>query len=173
MWLKLVGSTMVIISCSMIGFIVAGNFKYRPKVLRNLQTALSMFETEINYSNSPLPKAFENISKKCEKDVASLFDSTAKNLCLRCGLTANEAWQKSLKDFCINSCISNDDYEILVAFGKYLGSTDRQNQIKNIKVTLNYLKQQEIKSIEEKQKNEKLWRYLGILSGLMILLLSY
>ncbi|HHY70158.1 MAG TPA: stage III sporulation protein AB [Thermoanaerobacterales bacterium] len=173
MWLKLTGGVMVVISCSMMGFIIAGNFKYRPKTLRNLQVALSMLETEINYGHSPLPEALKSISKKCEKDVAELFVITAKNLSSRNGLTANEAWEKSLKDFYINSYITDNDYEILMAFGKYLGSTDKQNQIKNIKLTLDNLRQQEITSIEEKQKNEKLWKYLGVLSGLMILLLLY
>jgi stage III sporulation protein AB len=60
-----------------------------------------------------------------------------------------------------------------MAFGKYLGSTDKQDQIKNIKLALNNLRQQEVTSIEEKQKNEKLWKYLGVLSGLMIFLLLY
>jgi stage III sporulation protein AB len=173
MWLKLVGSVMVVVSCSMIGFTIAGNYKYRPKALRNLQVALSMLETEINYGHSPLPEALRSISKKSEKDVAELFIMAAKNLSSRNGLTAGEAWEKSLKDFYNNSYITYNDYEILMAFGKYLGSTDKQDQIKNIKLTLSNLRQQEITSIEEKQKNEKLWKYLGILSGLMIFLLLY
>lgn len=173
MWLKLMGGVMVVVSCSMIGFIIAGNYKYRPKALRNLQVALSMLETEINYGHSPLPEALRSISKKCEKDVAELFIMTAKYLSSREGLTAGEAWEKSLKDFYNNSYITDNDYEILMAFGKYLGSTDKQDQIKNIKLALNNLRQQEVTSIEEKQKNEKLWKYLGVLSGLMIFLLLY
>ncbi|HHV17473.1 MAG TPA: stage III sporulation protein AB, partial [Thermoanaerobacterales bacterium] len=130
-------------------------------------------ESEINYGHSPLPEALRSISKKCEKDVTELFAETAKNLSSRDGLTAGEAWEKSLKDFYNNSYITDNDYEILLAFGKYLGSTDKQDQIKNIRLALSNLKQQEITSIEEKQKNEKLWKYLGILSGLMIFLLLY
>lgn len=173
MWLKLLGGVMVITSCSMIGFTVAGNFKYRPNALRNLQVALSMLETEINYGHSPLPEALRNISKKCEKDVAELFLMTAKNISSRNGLTAGEAWEKSLKDFYNNSYITDNDYEILMAFGKYLGSTDKQDQIKNIRLALTNLRQQEIASIQEKQKNEKLWKYLGVLSGIMTFLLLY
>lgn len=173
MWLKLIGGTMVIISSSMIGFIIAGNFKNRPNTLRNLQVALSMLESEINYGHSPLPQALISISKKCDKDVARLFDSTAKNLTSRKGLTASEAWEKSLEEFFTNSYITETDYEILMAFGKYLGSTDKQDQIKNIRLALNNLRQQEINSIHEKQKNEKMWKYLGVLSGIMIFLLLF
>lgn len=171
MWLKLIGGIMVIVSSSMIGFLIAGNFKNRPNTLRNLQAALSMLESEINYGHSPLPQALKNISKKCDEDVAKLFASAAKNLASRKGLTASEAWEKSLKEFFINSYINENDFEILMAFGKYLGSTDREDQIKNIRLALNNLRQQEISSIQEKEKNEKMWKYLGVLTGIMIFLL--
>ena len=173
MWLKLVGGIMVILSSSMIGFIVASNYKKRPATLRNLQVALSMLESEINYGHLPLPQAFKSISRKCDKDVAELFASVAQHLSSRSGLTASEAWEKSLKEFFLNSYIAENDYEILIAFGKYLGSTDKQDQIKNIRLTLNNLKQQEISSIQEREKNEKMWKYLGVLSGIMIFLLLY
>jgi stage III sporulation protein AB len=173
MLLKMIGGIMVIISCSMIGFLMAGSYCQRPRVLRNLETALSMLETEINYGHSPLPEALESISKKCEKEVSSLFLKTAKIMRLREGLTADEAWEKTLKEFSCSSFLSNSDIEILVSFGRYLGSTDREDQIKNIKLTLTNLKQQEKIALEEKQKNEKLWKYLGVLSGIMVFLLLY
>jgi len=171
MWLKMIGGIMVVVSSSMIGFIIAGNFKNRPNVLRNLQVALSMLESEINYGHSPLPQALKSISKKCEEDVAELFALASKNLSSRNGFTASEAWEKSLKEFFTNSYIAENDYEILMAFGKYLGSTDKQDQIKNIRLALNNLRQQEISSIQQKEKNERMWRYLGVLTGIMIFLL--
>jgi len=173
MWLKLVGGIMVILSSSMIGFIVASNYKKRPATLRNLQVALSMLESEINYGHYPLPQALKSVSRKCDKEVAELFAHAAQNLSSRKGLTADEAWEKSLKDFFLNSYISENDYEILMAFGKYLGSTDKQDQIKNIRLALNNLRQQELSAHQEKQKNERMWRYLGVLSGIMIVLLLY
>ena len=88
-------------------------------------------------------------------------------------MTADEAWEKSLKEFFFNSYIAENDYEILIAFGKYLGSTDKQDQIKNIRLAMNNLRQQELSSIQEKEKNEKMWRYLGVLSGIMVVLLLY
>ncbi|RKL64230.1 stage III sporulation protein AB [Thermoanaerobacteraceae bacterium SP2] len=173
MLFKLVGGTMVIISCSMIGFLVAGYYQIRPKILRNLQTAISMLETEINYGRSPLPEALKNIAEKCDKEVSELFMNTMKYLSERSGLTAGEAWEKALEAYAPNSNLNRGDFEILSAFGKYLGATDIQDQIKNIKLTLTHLRQQEVAALEERQKNEKLWRYLGVLSGIMIFLLLY
>ena len=80
---------------------------------------------------------------------------------------------KVAKGILFNSYIAENDYEILIAFGKYLGSTDKQDQIKNIRLAMNNLRQQELSSIQEKEKNEKMWRYLGVLSGIMVVLLLY
>ena len=79
----------------------------------------------------------------------------------------------ALKDFSMNTALKQVDIEILSAFGKYLGSTDRDDQIKKIELAIAGLKQQETIALEEKIKNEKLWKYLGVLSGIMFFLLLY
>lgn len=173
MLFKLAGGLMVIISCSMIGFLMAGYYQTRPKILRNLQTAISMLETEINYGHSPLPEALRNIAQKSDKEVSKLFLNAMKYISERSGLTASEAWEKALADFSPDSSLITVDIEILTNFGKYLGVTDIQDQIKNIKLTLTQLRQQEVYAMEEKQKNEKMWKYLGVLSGIMVFLLLY
>ena len=173
MFIKMLGGALVILSSTMIGFLVAGSFHYRPKILRDLQVALSMLETEIGYGHSPLPEALESISKKCDADVAKLFSKAKTHISSKEGCTPDEAWQKALNDFYTDTHLLETDMEVLSSFGRYLGSTDRQDQLKNIKLTLTNLKQQEIIALDEKSKNEKLWKYLGVLSGTMVFLLLY
>lgn len=172
MSLRLLGGIMVVVSSSAIGFLIANSYHERPMVLRNLQAALSMLETEMNYGHTPLPKALENVSSKCEIQISKLFFNTRKYLMSR-EYMASEAWEKALDEFCKDCNLSDADLEILRAFGKYLGSTNKENQIRNIELTLSHLRQQEIIALEKKQKNEKLWRYLGVLFGIMIFLLLY
>jgi stage III sporulation protein AB len=173
MYIKMLGGALVILSSAMIGFLVADSFHYRPKILGDLQIALSMLETEIGYGHSPLPEALENISRKCGTDVALLFSTARTYITSKEGYTPDEAWQKALDDFCPGIPLTERDMEALTSFGKYLGFTDRQDQLKNIKLTLSNLKQQETIALDEKEKNEKLWKYLGVLSGIMTFLLLY
>jgi len=173
MFFKLLGGILVIFSCSAIGFYVAASYNYRLKTLKNLQIALAMLETEINYSLSPLPEALKNTAKKIEKDVSDLFEKTASYLSGGEGYTAGEAWEMALSNLSQNACLRDNDLEILSAFGQYLGITDRDDQIKNIKLTRDLLKQQEVLALEEKKKNEKVCRYLGVLTGIMVFLLLY
>jgi len=170
---KLLGGVLVIISCSAIGFYVASSYHYRVKMLKNLQIALAMLETEINYSLSPLPEALKSTAKKIEKEASQLFVKTASYLSSEEGYTAGEAWEMALSHLSQNTCLRDNDLEILSAFGQYLGVTDRNDQIKNIKMTMELLKQQEILAIEDKKKNEKVCKYFGVLTGIMVFLLLY
>lgn len=172
MYLKILGGIMVMVSSSAIGFTIASFYHERPVVLRNLQVAFSMLETEMNYGLKPLPSALQSVGDKCDKQLSNLFYCTQKYLISK-EYTITEAWEKSVYEFYKNCNISDTDIDILIAFGKYLGSTSKEDQIKNIKLTLSNLRQQEIIATKEKEKNEKLWRYLGVLSGIMIFLLLY
>jgi len=54
-----------------------------------------------------------------------------------------------------------------------LGSSDVEGQIKNIRLTINQLKLQEQKAEELRAKNEAMYRNLGILGGLAIIIILF
>ena len=69
--------------------------------------------------------------------------------------------------------MNSEDEEILISFGKLLGSSDTEGQIKNIRLTLNQLKMQEEKAEELRKKNESMYRNLGVLGGLAIIIILF
>jgi len=79
------------------------------------------------------------------------------------GITAGEAWAKAVKENIKNTSLNKEDEEIIISFGKMLGSSDVEGQIKNIRLTINQLKLQEQKAEELRAKNEAMYRNLGYL----------
>lgn len=63
--------------------------------------------------------------------------------------------------------------EIIAGAGVSLGATEQESQLKQIGLTLQHLEVALEAALEQKQKNEKMWRYLGFAGGaaLVILLL--
>jgi len=171
MLFKVLGGILILASSSSIGFIIANYYNERPKLLRQLQNALSMLETEINFSNSPLPEALRNVALRCDKDVAFLFSKTREYINSMDGFTASEAWEKALKSYSKAKSLNETDFDILYAFGKYLGTSDREDQINKLKLAISQLKSQEVKAEEDKDKSERVWKYLGVMTGLLIVLL--
>jgi len=171
--LKFSGILMVLAAGWLIGFGVAKKFRLRPLQLRNLQSSLMMLQTEISYTATPLPEALTRVAKRCEPLVQELYLGIVKQLNSRQGLTAEEAWNATLFDWQRKSALQSEDISILQNLGGVLGASDREEQVKHLLLAREQLHQEEIKAENERSKNENLWKYAGILTGLLIVILLY
>ncbi len=59
----------------------------------------------------------------------------------------------------------------LKKLGKLLGQTDVEGQISEIELTESFLDMQIIKAEEERKKNQKLYKTLGIVTGLIFVII--
>ena len=80
-----------------------------------------------------------------------------------------EAWSECIQEADIN--INQDDKDILKKLGKLLGQTDVEGQVSEIEVTENFLNMQIEKAEEDKKKNQKLYKTLGITIGLIFVII--
>lgn len=171
--LKLFGALMIVGACSICGLLIAIKYKQRPLELRNLRSMLNLLETEIVYGSTPLPLALERIAKHANNNIAPLFEKTRDYLLTENGITADEAWQRALDDAMPNSYLIEEDLGILRNFGIGLGCSDKNEQLKNIQLVQELLKQQELKAENSRYQNERLWKTMGFLTGIAIVLLIY
>ncbi|ABN52079.1 MAG TPA: stage III sporulation protein AB [Hungateiclostridium thermocellum] len=173
MLLKIIGSLIVFMSSSLLGYMYSRRCSKRPAELRALQGYLQMFETEISFMSNVLKDAFTKIYMYDDSSVAVFFKGTVEALENDTGITAGEAWAKAVKENIKNTSLNKEDEEIIISFGKMLGSSDVEGQIKNIRLTINQLKLQEQKAEELRAKNEAMYRNLGILGGLAIIIILF
>lgn len=162
---------MVICSTGVTGLKVASYFSRRPAELRSLQDALKMLDTEIMYRATPLPIVLKKIGQAGEGSIAMIFMAAGEALDQEQGITPAEAWKKALLENWRLTSLSQDDHAILASFGELLGTSDREEQHKNITLTSLHLSREEEKAQLEREKNERLWRYGGFLLGISIVLL--
>jgi stage III sporulation protein AB len=172
MIIKFVGAIVLICATSFIGFSLAADCSKRPKALRELQSLLQMLENEISYLSNLLSEAFYRISEGTNSDTAILFKEAARNLGTN-GVTADSAWEKSIEENYAKLSLNKEDRTILLTFGKMLGNSDLEGQLKNIKLISSQLKLQEFKAEEMRHKNEKMYRSLGVLSGLAVAVILF
>jgi stage III sporulation protein AB len=162
---------MVIATSAFLGYYLSLDCSKRPGQLRVLQGLLTMLENEICFLSSLLTDSFKKISASSDSVVAEIFDDTVKILNAGEGFNAFEAWETAVRNNIKKTSLNKEDEEILVSFGKMLGASDIEGQIKNIRLTLNQLKMQEQKAEESKKKNESMYRSLGILGGLALVII--
>lgn len=171
MLLKLLGSVLVMGASAYLGFALSKECAARPAQLRTLQSLLQMLENEISYLSSVLSEAFLKIGKNAGDETGSFFFDTVSLLAAGHGLTAAQAWEQSVDRNIGRTALKREDGEILKAFGKLLGSSDVEGQLKNIRLTLDHLKLQEKKAEDNRRRNEKMYRSLGVLGGLAIVII--
>ncbi|GAB6117635.1 hypothetical protein JCM16816_12320 [Thermoanaerobacter brockii subsp. lactiethylicus] len=168
--MKLLGIVLVIFSTSSLGYLFALKYKMRRWILKSMISSLNLFKIEITYSKAPLGEILMAISRSSDKSIKFVFSKTGMILSQNEGYTAGEAWEIALNEW-DNGYLKKEDVEILRSFGFGLGNSDVYNQEKNFDLAIELLKRQLSNAEEESKKNEKLYKNIGVLAGLAIIIL--
>lgn len=165
------GAMLVILASTLIGYYSAERLKERTVQLRELQMALQMLETEIVYGSTPLYQAFHKISQKNNGLISLLFERCAYYLQALDGVTTFECWQAALKDVESKLALKKAELEWLYHFGQIVGGSDVNDQRKHIKLMLAHFQKIELEAKEEQKKHEKMYKTLGFLTGVLLVIL--
>ncbi|MBR2858046.1 stage III sporulation protein AB [bacterium] len=151
---------------SLIGVKIASRYSVRAFNLKQIKKALNMFESKILYSNETIPNVFLDISKRIGGDVGRLFFEMSQRMQLE---FAGEAWENCIDESSL--ILTDEDKDALKTLGKLLGTTDLDGQIKQLSLVNVFLDEQIKESIEQKNKNEKMYKKLGIIVGLAVVII--
>lgn len=148
------------------GKIIAKKYSNRVEELRNMKNALNMFLTKIKFTYEAVPVSFSEIGTNVSGNVGKIFKTASENMQEK---SAGEAWEESIEQ--TDTSFTKEDKDIIKALGKLLGKTDIDGQISEIKLVQNFLNTQIDLAEKEKQKNEKLYKTLGGVVGLAIVII--
>ena len=154
---------LIITSSSYLGILFSKKYANREKEIKQMKTALNMFATKIKYTYEPIPSLFMEIANKIGGNIGNIFSLSAT---IMKETSAGEAWEKALEE--VKHNLSKEDIIVLKNLSKLLGQTDIEGQISQIEVVNQFLATQLENANEERRKNEKMYRTLGIVTGLTI-----
>lgn len=171
MYIKLVGAILIIFAAYFMGCRICAVYHRRVRYLEEILYGLEMFRAEVNYGLTPLPQAFQNIGKKLKKPVGILFDDFSSFLLQRKGQSALECWKSALKNRVTDLELKKEQLDLLERLGSAWGQGDKEGQARQISLMQELLRQALDGARSEWQKNDKLWKYLGLIGGITIVLL--
>lgn len=169
--IKLLGALLILLSGTAVGFLQAAKYVDRSKELRILIHALQRLETEINYGHTPLPDAFTVTAAAIEQPIQELFQLTATMIRSEQELSLNEAWSQAVEKCWIHTSMKTREKEVLLRMGSVLGMSDAEDQQKHLQLAQMQLKAEEETAREEQDKFAKMWRSLGALGAVLIVIL--
>ncbi|NMB35749.1 MAG: hypothetical protein GX989_05620 [Firmicutes bacterium] len=165
MLLKYFGAALIIASTYFYGNSISSFYRNRVGQLEELLLGLEMFHTEINYGLTPLPLAFMNIGAKLREPVGAIFLGAAREMQKSRGLSARRCWQNAWEDSSGALAFSAREMKLLERLGLAWGKGDKNDQLRQTALIQELLRQALREAREELQKNDKMWKYLGLLGG--------
>ena len=133
--------------------------------------ALEIFETRIKYTYDSLSTSFLYIADNVKTKIYRIFYITAEEVKENKNASAGDIFKQVIDDEKVFLNLNNDDIEIIKELGISLGQTDLEGQLKNIRLVQTALKSQLDNAREEKNRNFKLYRNMGVLCGLILIII--
>lgn len=164
--IKIIMLFLIFFLSNAIGKMFATKYNKRWQELKEMKNALNIFKTKIKFTYEPIPEIFEEISKNTKKEISEIFLDAQKNMESE---TAGKAWELAIEKN--ENHLEKEDKETLKMLSKMLGESDLNGQICQIDVTLSFLDKQLDDAEKEKNKNEGLYRKLGTIMGLTLVII--
>lgn len=150
------------------GILISKRYTNRVKELKEYKSVLNILKTKIRFTYEPLGEIFNEISNNFSSNISNVLKKTSENMKYE---NAQNAWKMAIENS--NTNILKEDKEMLITLGKMLGKTDVEGQISQIEQTIEFIENQISKAENERIKNEKLYKTLGMTvgAGLVVLLI--
>lgn len=173
MIIKLLGAAMIVFSSSAIGYCLSKKDDYRIDDLEEMKRFLTIFKSEIAYSSMPIDESLFEISSRLNGVVAQIVNDAAEGLGEKRGLSAYEIWLEAVTKNSSMSYFSSDDIDNIIAFGRAIGYLDRNQQLNNIAITIEYIEYSQRQALKRKNDKGRLFKSAGILCGLLIAVILF
>lgn len=171
MFVKLLGSSLIIFTGAYIGFSLAKRCSDRPANLRQILSCIVALKSYMNYASMPLAESLVQCSSGTGKNVSGFFLTVAGLLKKNYLMQPQEAIEKTLVDYRYKLALVQEDCDLLILLGCNLGHMDKTEQDKYLLMVEQRLEILEREATVDRDKNCKMYRYLGVCGSLMVVLL--
>ena len=166
-----------------IGILISKMYENRVKELRQFKNILNIIKTKIKFTYEPLAEIFNQISQEKSSKIEEIFENMTYKLAFE---NIKYSWMDAIQEADIS--ITQEDKDILKELGKkifgshmynavlkelgkVLGQTDADSQVNEIEVTESFLNMQIEKAEEARKKNQKMYKTLGVVVGLVFVII--
>ncbi|HEX3045679.1 MAG TPA: stage III sporulation protein AB [Bacillota bacterium] len=171
--MKLVGAALIIAAGTLAGLSYASRFTERCRILKLWIRVCEILMIEIGYLTRLLPEVFQRVAGIIgDREMAGIFQEFATAVEYGASGEIGDIWGRLLsRNF--TGRLQEADRLILQELGSYLGSTDRERQIEQLKTS--QLRLEVNFRAAETERNQKvgLFRYLGFAIGAVLVLFLF
>lgn len=169
--IKVILLLVIVALSTFIGILISKRYSSRVDEIQDLITALEILESRLNYTYDTIPDAFSFVGKHMRSSAKKIFEIASQKLQIEKSFTASEVFQSTIDEEKAFLSLNENDIEVLKGLSVSLGQVDLESQVKNIRLIGRTLLGQLDEAKGAKNKNFKLCRNMGILTGLAIVII--
>ena len=169
--LKIFLLVLIFITASLLGFLFANQYSKRIAELEDFYKALGLFETKIAYTYDELIDTFVYIAENLTTKIYRIFFITAEKLRENPSVSAGDSFRSVVEDEKIFLALKPNDIEVIKSLSVSLGQMDIDSQMKNIQLVKRLVEKELNTAYEEKKKNFKVYRSMGVMGGMVLMIL--
>lgn len=171
--MKLIGACLVMTGSMGLAAMRIKKDRKRKELLRQLQNLFGLLHSEIQYRNLTITEAFLQISRRIDSYLSLFLQRVIEEWRQKEGKLIREIWSNWVQAYFAHSYLTKEDIVWIEKLGEGLGSFDRKEQIRQIEYLMDYLKQEYELSEKKVRESEKLYRTMGLLIGIFIIVLLF
>ncbi len=170
MTIHFLASGAILLGCAYLGMLFALSYKRRVDQIVEFENVLMQLEFDIDFMGITLDESFEKIVKNCDGGVKDVLQYVCERLRKDRFSDMPKLWERGFKRFKNDIFLTQDDTDILIEFSRNLGCGDKTREKNNIKMASMRLKLAEEEAREEAKRNMKMYRGLGFLTGVFLVI---
>ena len=170
---KVLGATLVLLGSYGLGLSFAGLGVRRAAELAGLIRGFTLWAGEAGLGSIPLPGICMEVGERIPGSAGELFLAAGKKMEEGCMDSAQEIWSAAMAQVMPKSALRKEDWQMLSAFGRTLGFSQKEQQIAQAELTIQYLKEAYANQEEKNKKDIRMYRALGVLGGMMVLVVLF
>jgi len=156
-FLTIIGGALVCLSTTLIGIYLGGAGGRRAKDLLEFKKSLILLKSQIDYAIYTLPQAFSHIAQRVAPPLDNFYRRLAE---------APDGWSDEILQ--LKSNLHKDDLVNISLLGASLGQGDADVQINSIDMVLATIDDTLGQLTVKNKTDTKMYRSLGVVSGLLI-----
>jgi len=169
--IKLAGAALVILSSCAIGWILAAQVKEQERWLKDVKVSLFLLLGELEYHQMPFPEALCIVGRRHGGYIGPFFEELGEVLQRKEGSTVKELWETKGRKYIKASPLNREQQAEFAELGSYFSETDRQARNNAVTYYLERLEEDIVQLRETGTDKAYLYRTMGMLGGMFLLIL--
>ena len=167
----IMSALIIIMGSAYIGITYASKYEIAVKQTEAFANSMKMLEFDISFLRLPLHEAFERISKNQSGTVKKIYSFLSNELKEGRSTSVGALFRTAVEKYSSELEVSENTKNVLLDFCNCIGHMNAENEIANIKACYVKLKYYEDEARQIAGKTVKMYRGLGLLGGIFIVLI--